>query len=83
MLLPVMQDATLWLNHFNFLADLSQAFQFDLPTDHLVLAQQIRQTDLVGDVQKAFDNFVKTGQAWAFLIGLVFGYLIKTFTTFG
>lgn len=83
MLLPVIQDATAWLTHLNILADLSQSFQFDLPTEHLVLAQQIRQTDLVGDVQKAFDNFVKTGQAWAFLIGLVFGYLIKTFTTFG
>ncbi|NJP10396.1 MAG: hypothetical protein HC866_13730 [Leptolyngbyaceae cyanobacterium RU_5_1] len=54
-----------------------------LPPDQMVFAQQVRQTDLGGDVQKAFDNFVKTGQAWAFIVGVVLGYLIKTFTSFG
>jgi hypothetical protein len=47
------------------------------------LGQSVRQTDLVGDLQKWFDNFMKTGQAWAFLLGLVLGYLMKTFTSFG
>jgi hypothetical protein len=52
---------------------------FDSPT----LGQLVRETDIVGDIQKWFNQFVKTGQAWAFLLGLIAGYMIKTFTTFG
>jgi len=83
MLLHVIQDATVWLNHLSVVSDAWQSFQIDLSTDHLVLAQQFKQTDLWGDVTRAFDNFVKTGQAWAFVGGLFLGYLLKAFTTFG
>jgi len=31
----------------------------------------------------ALDNFIKTGQVWALLIGLVLGYFIRGFTTYG
>ncbi len=41
------------------------------------------QVDLAGDVQRAFNNFVKTGQVWAFLIGVILGYLFRTFTSYG
>jgi hypothetical protein len=58
-------------------------WQSHVSPDLMVVANQIKQTDLVGDIQKAFDHFVKTGQAWAFLIGLVLGYMVKTFTSFG
>ena len=83
MLLPVIQDISFWVNHFGFMNDILQSCQIDFSTDHWVLATQFKQTDLWGDVQRSFDNFVKTGQAWAFLIGLVLGYLLKAFTTFG
>jgi hypothetical protein len=43
----------------------------------------IKETDFVGDVGKAWGKFVRTGQVWAFLAGGVFGYLLKTFTTYG
>ena len=46
------------------------------------LAQLKTETDLFGQVSGAWDNFVKTGQIWALLIGIVFGYMIKAFTTF-
>jgi hypothetical protein len=82
MLLHVMQDASYWLSHGTLCSEMARSLQTHMPLDHLVL-QQIPQTDLVGDVQRAFNNFVKTGQAWAFLIGLVFGYMLKSFTSFG
>lgn len=83
MLLHVVQDAGVWLTHGSWWGEAVRSLHVDLSVNHLVLAQNIPQTDLVGDMQRAFDNFVKTGQAWAFLIGLVLGYMLKTFTTFG
>jgi len=39
--------------------------------------------DLAGNFQKGWNHFVKSGQVWAMLFGIVLGYMIKTFTTFG
>ncbi|MDX2244204.1 MAG: hypothetical protein NW224_26325 [Leptolyngbyaceae cyanobacterium bins.302] len=83
MVLHVIQDAATWFSHLGLISEGLRSLHVEVPLDHLVLAQQIPQTDLVGDIQRAFDNFVKTGQAWAFLIGLVLGYMLKAFTTFG
>lgn len=60
--------------------DGSQLFHWHLPLD---LAQYFKEPNLAGDVGKMWGNFVKTGQAWAFLGGLILGYLVKSFTTFG
>jgi hypothetical protein len=54
-----------------------------MPDDWVTLAQSVKDTDLMGDVSKAWNHFVKTGQVWAFLLGAIFGYLAKTFTTYG
>ena len=93
MVLDVMQNAGVWMDSLSLVGETARSLMAAVPLDslsfdqlsldHLVLAQQVPQTDLVGDIQRAFDNFVKTGQAWAFIIGLVFVYMIKTFTTFG
>jgi hypothetical protein len=55
-------------HHWTFLAD--QNFNFKEP-------------DFAGDISKSWANAIKTGQVWAFLAGAFFGYLIKTFTSFG
>lgn len=39
--------------------------------------------DLAGDFQRGWNHFVKTGQVWAMLFGIILGYMIKQFTTFG
>ncbi|MDX2231904.1 MAG: hypothetical protein NW220_19880 [Leptolyngbyaceae cyanobacterium bins.349] len=83
MLLHVIQDASYWFSHGTLGSELVRSLHAQSLLDQMVLATQITQTDLVGDVQRAFDNFVKTGQAWAFLIGLVLGYMLKAFTSFG
>jgi hypothetical protein len=53
--------------HITFLADYSN----------------IKDPDLLGQVQATWNNFVKTGQIWALLIGVVVGYLFKGLTSYG
>ncbi len=57
--------------------------QSRIPVNWSVLAQNVTDPDLIGQVQKAWNNFVETGQIWALLIGLVVGYLIRNLTSYG
>ncbi len=57
--------------------------QSKLPVNWTVIAQTVNDPDLLGQVQKAWNNFVETGQIWALLIGLVVGYLIRNLTSYG
>lgn len=54
-----------------------------LPINWTVLAQQINDPNLLGNVQKSFTHFVQSGQAWALLIGLVLGYIFRNLTSYG
>ena len=54
-----------------------------IPVNWTVLAQNVTDPDLLGQIQKAWNNFVETGQIWALLIGLVIGYLIRNLTSYG
>lgn len=49
----------------------------------VVFAQSIKDPDLLGNWQKAFDHFIQSGQVWALLIGLVLGYVIRGLTSYG
>ncbi len=53
-----------------------------LPTDHLILGQMFQQ-DILGDLGKGFNTFVKTGRLWAMLIGFVIGFVFKSMTSYG
>jgi hypothetical protein len=70
-----------WLNSLIHLGDSIQGMLWRLPIDWIVLAQQFDQ-DILGDLQKGFDNFVKTGQVWALIIGIVLGYLLRSVTAY-
>ncbi len=52
-----------------------------LPLDWTFLAQQFNQ-DILGDIQKAFNHFVQSGQVWALLIGIVIGYMFRALTAY-
>ena len=54
--------------------------QFDLTTHGLVLAQQFQNTDLMANVQVAWNDFLHTGKAGVLAIGLVLGYTIRGIT---
>ncbi|MBC5795091.1 hypothetical protein H5968_08005 [Sphaerospermopsis sp. LEGE 00249] len=47
------------------------------------VATKIQDPDVLGQMQNAWNNFVKTGQVWAMLIGMVIGYMFKSLTTYG
>jgi hypothetical protein len=50
--------------------------------DSLVFAQQL-ETDSFKGFRAAMDYFIKSGQVWALLIGLVVGYIFKSLTSYG
>jgi hypothetical protein len=54
-----------------------------LPENWTILAQNITDPNIIGQIQKAFMHFVQSGQAWALLIGLAIGYMIRNLTSFG
>lgn len=45
-----------------------------------ILAQQIEDPDILGQIQDAWFNFIDSGQVWALVIGIFFGYTFKGFT---
>ena len=54
-----------------------------LPVCSTMLAQIVRDANLIGQIQTAFNHFIQTGQVWALLIGLVIGYMIRNLTSYG
>jgi hypothetical protein len=81
MVIGAFHEAATWMATMHW-ADLLQTTHWHLPLDTAVLDNPI-QVDLFGDVQRAFNRFVKTGQIWAFLVGLILGYLFRSFTSYG
>lgn len=49
----------------------------------IVFAQNIQDPDLLGQVQRAFTGFIQSGQAWALLIGIAIGYMVRNLTSYG
>ncbi|MEY2856248.1 MAG: hypothetical protein RLZZ74_557 [Cyanobacteriota bacterium] len=50
-----------------------------LPVSSL-LAQHIEDPDVLGQISDAWFNFIDSGQVWALLAGIFFGYTFKGFT---
>jgi hypothetical protein len=49
----------------------------------MMLGQTITDPNVMGQMQKAWNHFIQTGQVWALLIGLVIGYIIRNLTSYG
>ncbi|MDZ7956735.1 MAG: hypothetical protein RMY34_02305 [Aulosira sp. DedQUE10] len=67
------------MNYFNDL--LSELFWH--VSVNSTLAQDITDPNVLGQMQHSWNHFVKTGQIWALLIGLVIGYIIRNLTSYG
>ncbi|MBD2495688.1 hypothetical protein [Nostoc sp. FACHB-280] len=67
----------------HYLNDLTFQLFWHLPMNVTVLAQQVSDPNLMGQVQKAWNHFIQTGQVWALLIGLVIGWLFRNLTSYG
>ncbi len=70
------------LNHISSGTDPWAGLNHLLSVDWHGLAQLQTDTNVFANVGKSWDHFVKTGQIWALLIGIVLGYFIKSFTSF-
>lgn len=51
----------------------------DLIDRTIILAQQIEDPDIMGQMEDAWNNFVETGQVWALLIGVFVGATFRFF----
>lgn len=43
----------------------------------------VRDANVIGQMQNAWNTFVKTGQIWAMIIGIIIGYMFKSLTSYG
>ncbi|MBD2090690.1 hypothetical protein H6F67_12580 [Microcoleus sp. FACHB-1515] len=66
------------IGDFSSVQDFAQQMQ---SVDLALLAQF--QNRVFSSFSAALDNFIQSGQVWAFLIGLVLGYLVRSFTSYG
>ncbi len=64
------------------LVEISTYFHVQLEpiTQGLVLAQQSQNTDILGNIQSGWTDFLQTGKAGTLAIGLVIGYMIRGIT---
>ncbi|MBD2567822.1 hypothetical protein [Anabaena lutea] len=66
-----------------YLSDSISQLIWHLPVDITFLAQQVRDADLMGQIQRNWGHFVQSGQIWALLTGLIIGYMLKSLTSYG
>ena len=76
-------DLPTWAANVSHTSNLLHSLHWHVSDDWIVLAQQFKETDITGDVGKTWNQFVRTGQVWALLIGLVVGYLARALTSYG
>lgn len=69
--------------NMTYLSDSISQIIWHLPVDITFLAQQVRDADLMGQIQRNWSQFVQTGQIWALLTGLIIGYMLKSLTSYG
>jgi hypothetical protein len=50
-------------------------------SDTLWIAQAT-STDLFSSIGQAWDNFIRTGQVWALIIGFFLGYIFRSITSY-
>lgn len=61
---------------FNDLPHLSIS---DLIDNTMILAQKVNDPNVMGQIQKAWKEFIQTGRVWAMLIGVFLGYVFRSF----
>ena len=49
-------------------------------THGLLLAEQFQSTDILGNIQTGWADFLQTGKAGALAVGLVMGYMVRGIT---
>jgi hypothetical protein len=55
-------------------------FNPEFASTHIWIAQAYKD-DLFNNIGQSWDNFIKSGQVWALVIGFVLGYLFRSITS--
>ena len=83
MVVEGIQVVTTGLSSLSHLNDVLGVLNTPIQVDWTVLAQDVTNVpNPLNQFGNAWNHFVKTGQIWAFLIGVVLGYLFRGFTSF-
>ncbi len=82
MVVEGLQAVSAGLDSISYWNDALGGLNSHLSLDWLVLAQQVEDPNVLDQMASAWNNFVKTGQIWALLIGLVIGYFFRGMTSF-
>jgi hypothetical protein len=53
----------------------------DVASSGLTIAQTF-QDNLFSNVGRSWDNFIRSGQVWALIIGFVIGYIFRGFSAY-
>ncbi len=80
-LIHLIQDVAPSLAHFTPWSA-GDGWLWHVNVDWGILAQQF-DTDVFAGFRNAWNYFIKSGQVWALIIGIVLGYLIRGLTTYG
>ena len=63
-------------NHTEFNSQLTQNLLLRTQPQRII-AQQVTDPDMMGQIGEYLTNFYESGQLWALLVGIVLGYVIR------
>jgi hypothetical protein len=76
-LIELCLDNHLLLNDFSIASALLSWQNLDVGK---IVAQSVSDPNVLGQMVSMWNTFIKSGQIWALLMGLVFGYLLRGIT---
>lgn len=53
------------------------SFGLNQPMPQTIIAQEVSDPDVMGQMGKYLTNFYESGQLWALLVGMVLGYVFR------
>jgi len=83
MVINSMQDINNWFPSTTHGDDSGAQMLSHSSLNCIVVAQAIKDPDILGSWAKSFDHFVQSGQVWALLVGIIIGYLFRSLTSYG
>lgn len=74
--IPKMELTPVASNHTEFRAEMGHSF-LQQSQPQMIIAQQVNDPDIMGQIAIHWKHFVATGQIWALLVGLVLGFVFR------
>jgi hypothetical protein len=75
-LINLIESTPVGSNHTEFRAEMRHNL-LGKSQPQTIIAQQVNDPDVMGQMGTYLKNFVETGQVWALLVGLVLGFVFR------